>query len=592
MNVPIEMAGHAQWLLWKYITRDGKKTKCPFRVTGQVGSSTDPDSWSTLDDAMLAVERYEGLGFVFTLDDPFIGIDLDGCRDPNTGILEPWALAVHERFATSYAEVSPSGTGIKIFCKAARTWTGPNKCDAKADGKFGKTPQIEVYQSGRFFCFTGERYGDATETLELAESLEWLETGMKKRTGESKVIVTGVTMSTPLIDRARAYIDKIDPAVAGQGGHDQTFKVACVLKMGFALDDSEALSLLREWNANCQPPWSERELNHKIKSAGQQPGARGYLAEAKPEQYDKIRIPGNYAEPKQQDEPPPDEPVTIRTLQDAANDYLQTLADGTQSLVKLGIPELDEACGGGVAYGEMVIFAARPSHGKSAIALQIVHAATADGLPALFVSEEMSALALGKRSVQFACDTNEAYWQERPQDVAQDLDRHFRQRAPAYIIESTGTAERCKQLVEAAIEQHGIKLLVIDYAQLLGSVKNKTEYEKYTETSKMLRRLASAKQVVAIVLVQLNRGIEGRNVFIPTMSDIKGSGQFEQDADVIIGQVWPSKIDATEDKAKYCFYIMKNRNREIRSNFVECDFVPSRQKVIARAPVDSYSKFT
>ena len=87
MIVPQEMADHAQWLLWKYITRDGKKTKCPFRVNGQVGSSTNHESWSSLDDAMLVIDRYEGLGFVFTQDDPFIGIDLDGCRDPESGLL-------------------------------------------------------------------------------------------------------------------------------------------------------------------------------------------------------------------------------------------------------------------------------------------------------------------------------------------------------------------------------------------------------------------------------------------------------------------------------------------------------------------------
>lgn len=590
MNVPTEMAGHAQWLVWKYITRDGKETKCPFQVTGQVASSTNPETWSTLEDAMLPIDRYQGLGFVFTAEDPFIGIDLDGCRDPETGLLEPWAEAVHDRFASTYAEVSPSGTGIKIFCKTDITWSGPNKCDAAAEAKFGKKPQIEVYQSGRFFCFTGQRYGDAAETTDATAAVEWLQAAMIKRTGESRVVVSGLTIQTPIAERARAYIAKIDPAVSGNGGHDQTFKVACVLKMGFALDDGDALQLLREWNANCQPPWSERELAHKIKSAGNQPGARGYLAEAKPDQYDRIRLPGNYQEAKQ--ESPAETPV-IKTLESAAREYLQTLADGTQDLIKLGITSIDEAIGGGVAEGEMVIFAARPSHGKSAIALQIVHNVTAAGLPALFVSEEMSSLALGKRSIQFASDTREISWQTRPGEVAADVDRHFRQRAPTYIIESTGTAERCKELVEQAIDDHGIKVVVIDYAQLLGSVKSKTEYEKYTETSKMLRRMASAKKVVAIVLVQLNRGIESRTAFIPTMSDIKGSGQFEQDADVIIGQVWPHKIDGSEAKERYCFYMMKNRNREIVSSFVECEFIPWRQKVIERisVPVDSYADF-
>jgi putative DNA primase/helicase len=78
-------------------------------------------------------------------------------------------------------------------------------------------------------------------------------------------------------ERARKYIAKIPPAISGQHGHDATFHVACVLVQGFALDREPALELLREWNTNCEPPWSDWELEHKIDSALEQPGERGYL---------------------------------------------------------------------------------------------------------------------------------------------------------------------------------------------------------------------------------------------------------------------------------------------------------------------------
>lgn len=82
-----------------------------------------------------------------------------------------------------------------------------------------------------------------------------------------------------IIERARGYALKCDRAVSGQGGHDRTFHVACVLVQGFDLADTEALAVLREWNTGCSPPWSEAELVHKITSAR---GAahvrpRGYL---------------------------------------------------------------------------------------------------------------------------------------------------------------------------------------------------------------------------------------------------------------------------------------------------------------------------
>lgn len=76
------------------------------------------------------------------------------------------------------------------------------------------------------------------------------------------------TAAPDVVDRARAYLERCDPAISGQGGHRQTFVVAQKLVRGFALDDATALSLLGEWNARCQPPWSERELRRKIQQAG------------------------------------------------------------------------------------------------------------------------------------------------------------------------------------------------------------------------------------------------------------------------------------------------------------------------------------
>ncbi|MDP0497953.1 MAG: hypothetical protein Q7Q73_17260 [Verrucomicrobiota bacterium JB024] len=67
--------------------------------------------------------------------------------------------------------------------------------------------------------------------------------------------------------QARRYLEKCPPATSGQGGHNQTFKVACALVHGFALEREEALELLRGYNHRCQPPWSEKELAHKIDDA-------------------------------------------------------------------------------------------------------------------------------------------------------------------------------------------------------------------------------------------------------------------------------------------------------------------------------------
>lgn len=67
-------------------------------------------------------------------------------------------------------------------------------------------------------------------------------------------------------DRAIAWLKKVPGAISGQGGHDHTFHVACELVHGFGLGANEALGCLRDWNATCQPPWSPRELSHKVES--------------------------------------------------------------------------------------------------------------------------------------------------------------------------------------------------------------------------------------------------------------------------------------------------------------------------------------
>jgi putative DNA primase/helicase len=81
-----------------------------------------------------------------------------------------------------------------------------------------------------------------------------------------------------LLTRARAYLARCDPAVSGQGGHNQTYKVAVKLVKGFGLDSDTALALLlSDYNPKCSPPWSEKELRHKVEDAARANGETGYL---------------------------------------------------------------------------------------------------------------------------------------------------------------------------------------------------------------------------------------------------------------------------------------------------------------------------
>jgi replicative DNA helicase len=271
--------------------------------------------------------------------------------------------------------------------------------------------------------------------------------------------------------------------------------------------------------------------------------------------------------------------------------YLAELASGRETLIETGIPDLDYSLGGGVALGEMVIIAARPSHGKSAVALQMAHHMSSNGLPVVMVSEEMSALALGKRALQYLTDTPEEHWKVRLEDVASDIESHFKKREDIQIVEACGPVDRACEEIEKSVLESKTKVAVVDYAQLL-TAKGKGRYEQITAVSQQLRMLASRLQIVVIVLAQLNREIENRKKFVPMMSDIKETGQLEQDADVIVFGVWPHRIDATNDPKKYLFFVCKNRNRGILSGAFECQFNPSRQKLTAtQIPVESLPSY-
>jgi putative DNA primase/helicase len=160
-NIPLELTNRPQWVGWKYVTRPGddKPTKRLYSpVTGFAASHADPDTWGSFSEAYNALagpdSQWDGAGFVFAEDDPYVGVDLDKVRDPNTGGLIPGAQEVVDAFEGAYIEPSPSETGVHIIAKGHIPFengkTGTNK-------KFvgGKT-RIEAYNSLRFFTVTGK----------------------------------------------------------------------------------------------------------------------------------------------------------------------------------------------------------------------------------------------------------------------------------------------------------------------------------------------------------------------------------------------------------------------------------------------------
>lgn len=109
------------------------------------------------------------------------------------------------------------------------------------------------------------------------------------------------------IERARRYVAKCPVAVSGQGGHNATFHVAAVLWNGFGLSEADTLMVLGEWNLGCQPPWSEPELVHKVRSVAnaQHSDARGYLLGSGEGRMQSAESPRHHTLPSPPAERPP-----------------------------------------------------------------------------------------------------------------------------------------------------------------------------------------------------------------------------------------------------------------------------------------------
>lgn len=146
--IPKELRARPQWFCWKYKLRDKDQfSKVPINPrTGREGKPNDPTTCGTFDQAWTLYNNNDadinGVGFLFTPDEDFAGVDLDDCRDLETGTLEPWAAAVVHSL-NSYSEVSPSGTGVKVFLRATKRGIRERK------------GQVEMYDRNHYFTVTG-----------------------------------------------------------------------------------------------------------------------------------------------------------------------------------------------------------------------------------------------------------------------------------------------------------------------------------------------------------------------------------------------------------------------------------------------------
>lgn len=166
---------------------------------------------------------------------------------------------------------------------------------AKADSNYRRTvsgfPHLDIKHHGYVLIAgsvkrngSGDVVGrySAVDSSPIADPPDWLFPLIERppvQPGEQPRMVDEWGGACVEIERARAYLAKMPGAVSGHGGHNATFAAACVLVRGFALPEEEAFDILAtDYNPRCEPPWTEWELRHKVRSAIEVGGSPiGYL---------------------------------------------------------------------------------------------------------------------------------------------------------------------------------------------------------------------------------------------------------------------------------------------------------------------------
>ena len=238
-NIPTELKQLEQWVCWK------KADKCPVSPqTGNNAKSDKPETWGSFEQAVNRYEsqkgdEYGGVGFVFSGDDPYVGIDGDRCREKNSTAIDPTVKTELQKLNT-YCEFSPSGEGVHAIVKGK----------LPGDGLGPKEGRIfEMYDKGRYFTVTGLSLTEFAKDIETRD--EEVKDLYRRMSGGGISVKTSV--SSMLAGVPEGSRNGSCASIAGKYFYD-------------GYETEEVLELCIAWNVKNSPPLDEREIISTVAS--------------------------------------------------------------------------------------------------------------------------------------------------------------------------------------------------------------------------------------------------------------------------------------------------------------------------------------
>ncbi|OGX84116.1 hypothetical protein BEN47_16700 [Hymenobacter lapidarius] len=222
--------------------------------------------------------------------------------------------------------------------------------------------------------------------------------------------------------------------------------------------------------------------------------------------------------------------------------------------VPTGLLALDKLTGGWQP-GQLIIIAARPGMGKTSATLAVANMAEARDFPGLFCSLEMSAMELAKKAIGTATDRSTNQLQRgggmSPAE-AEDLRRQAAHLGHSRLLidDTPGLSiGELRAKATKAKNEHGIKVIYVDYLQLMTGEKGGNREQEIGSISRALKGIAKELHLPVIALAQLSRAVETRGGDKkPQLSDLRESGSIEQDADIVIFPFRAEYYGITQDE--------------------------------------------
>lgn len=286
-QLPASMKNRRQWVRWKLESVGKKTTKVPYQVNGAHASSTNSSTWADYKTVCQAglIDETQGVGYVVNGD--IVGFDLDGCRDPKSQEIAQWAMDIIDTLS-SYTEVTPSGTGVRVWvCGDLIGNDRMFKLDPAVG--HGDKVQIEVYNTGRYFTATGKSLSPAfgsidVETRDLNQAFQLVRQTREQHpaprnekaeaadnsnlggSGSVKVEQIGTLGSTKYNVYMNGIIESTSPFVISDGlwritapsPSEADLSLCTVLAMMHG-DDADAIWNEYTESALVRPKWLERE---------------------------------------------------------------------------------------------------------------------------------------------------------------------------------------------------------------------------------------------------------------------------------------------------------------------------------------------